>query len=79
MVIDGGGLVTLSGGGKHRILYQNTCDQRLVWTTSHCNDQATPKLVLRNLTFTRGNSTGSLTRRAVGEARCSSAAAGSRW
>ena len=59
-MIDGGGLVTLSGGGKHRILYQNTCDQRLVWTTSHCNDQATPKLVLRNLTFTRGNSTGSL-------------------
>ena len=60
LVIDGGGLVTLSGGGKHRILYQNTCDQRLVWTTSHCNDQATPKLVLRNLTFTRGNSTGLL-------------------
>ena len=59
-MIDGGGLVTLSGGGKHRILYQNTCDQRLVWTTSHCKDQATPKLVLRNLTFTRGNSTGSL-------------------
>jgi hypothetical protein len=61
VVIDGGGLVTLSGGGKHRILYQNTCDQRLVWTTSHCQDQATPKLVLRNLTFTRGSSTGSLT------------------
>jgi hypothetical protein len=60
VVIDGGGLVTLSGGGKHRILYQNTCDRRLVWTTSHCQDQATPKLVLRNLTFTRGNSTGSL-------------------
>jgi hypothetical protein len=58
VVIDGGGKVTLSGGGKHRILYQNTCDKRLVWTTSHCNNQATPKLVLRNLTFTRGNSTG---------------------
>ena len=27
VVIDGGGLVTLSGGGKRRILYQNTCDQ----------------------------------------------------
>ena len=59
VVIDGGGLVTLSGGGKRRILYQNTCDQRLTWTTSHCQDQATPKLVLRNLTFTRGNATGS--------------------
>ena len=60
VVIDGGGLVTLSGGGKHRILYQNTCDERLTWTTSHCQDQATPKLVLRHLTLTRGNSTGSL-------------------
>src|SRR3954451_14123725 len=60
VVIDGGGLVTLSGGGRTRILYQDTCDQRLTWTTSHCQDQATPKLVLRNLTFTRGDSTGSL-------------------
>jgi hypothetical protein len=61
VVIDGGGKVTLSGGGKTRILYQNTCEKRLTWTTSHCNDQATPKLVLRNLTFTHGNSTGQLT------------------
>ena len=60
VVIDGGGLVTLSGGGRTRILYQNTCDQRLTWTTSHCQDQATPKLVLRHLTFTRGDSTGAL-------------------
>jgi hypothetical protein len=60
VVIDGGGKVTLSGGGKTRILYQNTCDKRLTWTTSHCDDQATPKLVLRNLTFTHGNSTGQL-------------------
>jgi len=59
VVIDGGGLVTLSGGGRTRILYQNTCDQRLTWTTSHCQDQAAPKLVLRGLTFTRGDSTGS--------------------
>jgi hypothetical protein len=60
VVIDGGGLVTLSGGGTTRILYQDTCDQRLAWTTSHCQDQATPKLVLRDLTFTRGDSTGQL-------------------
>ena len=26
IVIDGGGLVTLSGGGQRRILYMNTCD-----------------------------------------------------
>lgn len=58
VVLDGGGLVTLSGGGKRRILYQNTCDQRQVWTTSHCQDQATPRLEIRNLTFADGNSTG---------------------
>ena len=28
VVIDGGGLVTLSGGGQRRILYQNTCDPK---------------------------------------------------
>jgi hypothetical protein len=58
VVLDGRGLVTLSGGGKRRILYQNTCDQRQIWTTSHCDDQATPRLVVQNLTFSKGNSTG---------------------
>ncbi len=33
IVIDGGGLVTLSGGGAMRILYMNTCDPAQVWTT----------------------------------------------
>jgi hypothetical protein len=58
VVLDGRGLVTLSGGGKRRILYQNTCDQRQKWTTSHCDDQATPRLVVQNLTFAGGNATG---------------------
>ncbi len=58
VVLDGRGRVTLSGGGKRRILYQNTCDQRLVWITSHCQDQATPALVVQNMTFADGNSTG---------------------
>jgi hypothetical protein len=58
VVLDGGGLVTLSGGGKRRILYQNTCDRRQTWTTSHCDDQATPRLVVQNLTFAEGNATG---------------------
>jgi hypothetical protein len=58
VVLDGRGLVTLSGGGKRRILYQNTCDRRQTWTTSHCDDQATPRLVVQNLTFAQGNSTG---------------------
>jgi hypothetical protein len=59
VVIDGGGKVTLSGGGVRRILYMNTCDKRQVWTTSHCYNQARPHLVVQNLTLTRGNATGS--------------------
>jgi polymorphic membrane protein len=58
VVLDGRGLVTLSGGGKRRILYQNTCDRRQTWTTSHCDDQATPRLVVRDMTFANGNATG---------------------
>jgi hypothetical protein len=58
VVLDGRGLVTLSGGGKRRILYQDTCDQRQRWTTSHCDDQATPRLVVQNLTFADGNAAG---------------------
>jgi hypothetical protein len=58
VVLDGGGKVTLSGGGRHRILYMNTCDQAQGWTTSHCNDQADPQLTVQNLTFADGNSTG---------------------
>jgi hypothetical protein len=60
IVIDGGGLVTLSGGGKRRILYMDTCDKAQGWTTSHCDNQSTPALTVQNLTFTNGNSTGQL-------------------
>ena len=55
VVIDGGGLVTLSGGGRTRILYMNTCDPDLVWTTSHCDDQDHPRLTVQNLTFAGGD------------------------
>jgi len=55
IVIDGGGKVTLSGGGRVRILYQNTCDPDQVWTTSHCDDQDHPRLTVQNLTFVDGN------------------------
>jgi hypothetical protein len=51
IVIDGGGKVTLSGAGRVRILYQNTCDSDQVWTTDHCNDQDHPRLTVQNLTF----------------------------
>ncbi len=59
VVLDGGGLVTLSGAGRRRILYMDTCDRTQVWTTSHCQDQATPALTIERLTLTNGNSTGS--------------------
>jgi hypothetical protein len=58
VVLDGGGKVTLSGGGARRILYMDTCDPAQVWTTSHCQDQATPTLTIQNMTFRDGNSTG---------------------
>ncbi|MFV8753031.1 hypothetical protein ACNOYE_20990 [Nannocystaceae bacterium ST9] len=58
IVIDGGGLVTLSGAGAHRILYMNTCDPDQVWTTDHCQDQDHPRLTVQNLTFVDGNATG---------------------
>ncbi|HEX3689811.1 MAG TPA: hypothetical protein VHV28_08940 [Solirubrobacteraceae bacterium] len=58
VVLDGGGLVTLSGGGRRRILYMDTCDPAQVWTTSHCQDQAAPRLVVQNITLTAGDSTG---------------------
>jgi hypothetical protein len=61
LVLDGGGRVTLSGGGKRRILYMNTCDQAQGWTTSHCQDQESPQLTVQNLTFADGNSTGDMT------------------
>jgi predicted outer membrane repeat protein len=60
VVIDGGGLVTLSGKGRRRILYMDTCDRAQVWTTSHCQDQASPKLIVQNLAFADGNSSGQL-------------------
>src|SRR5690349_8497972 len=58
VVLDGGGKVTLSGGGARRILYMDTCDPAQHWTTSHCQDQPEPRLVVQNLAFTGGNSTG---------------------
>ncbi|MFG2037122.1 hypothetical protein [Dactylosporangium sp. NPDC048998] len=61
VVIDGGGKVTLSGEGKRRILYQNTCDKAQEWTTGHCQDQETPALTVQNIAFADGNSTGDKT------------------
>lgn len=58
LVLDGGGKVTLSGGGARRIVYQNSCDQSLVWTSPNCDFQDSPKTTLQNITFADGNSSG---------------------
>ncbi|MBL4685618.1 MAG: hypothetical protein JKY37_13570 [Nannocystaceae bacterium] len=58
IVLDGAGLVTLSGGGTSRILYMNTCDEAQRWTTAECQNQDHPRLTVQNLTFVDANSTG---------------------
>ena len=58
VVLDGGGLVTLSGQEARRILYQNTCDQAQGWTTPHCDNQDHPRLTVQNITFADGNASG---------------------
>jgi hypothetical protein len=52
VVLDGGGLVTLSGGGKHRILYSDTCAG--TWSTDDCVSQPYPRIVVQNITFEDG-------------------------
>lgn len=52
VVIDGGGLVTLDGGGKRRILYSDTCAGH--WSTDDCVDQPYPQVVLQNITLANG-------------------------
>jgi hypothetical protein len=52
VVLDGGGLVTLSGGGKRRILFSDTCAG--TWSTDDCVDQPYPQVVVQNITFKDG-------------------------
>jgi hypothetical protein len=52
VVLDGGGLVTLSGGGNRRILYSDTCAG--TWSTDDCVDQPFPRIVVQNITFADG-------------------------
>ncbi len=60
-VLDGGGKVTLSGGNARRILYQNTCDSSLGRSGTDCLQQTNTQLIVQNLTFADGNSTGEMT------------------
>jgi hypothetical protein len=57
VVLDGGGLVTLNGGGKHQILYLDTCDPKQKITTSDCYNQQWPRLIVQNIKLENGNST----------------------
>jgi hypothetical protein len=52
VVLDGGGLVTLSGGGKRRILFSDTCAG--TWSTGDCVNQQYPQIVVQNITFRDG-------------------------
>src|SRR5579864_1050640 len=52
VVLDGGGLVTLSGGGKRRILFSDTCAGH--WSTGDCVNQPYPQIVVQNITFANG-------------------------
>ncbi|HEX3976002.1 MAG TPA: hypothetical protein VHW96_07035 [Solirubrobacteraceae bacterium] len=52
VVLDGGGLVTLSGGAKRRILSSDTCAG--TWSTDDCVNQPYPQIVVQNITFKDG-------------------------
>jgi hypothetical protein len=52
VVLDGGGLITLSGGGRRRILYSDTCAG--TWSTDDCVNQPYPQIVVQNITFEDG-------------------------
>ena len=52
VVLDGGGLITLSGGGKRRILFSDTCAG--TWSTNDCVNQPYPRIVVQNITFADG-------------------------
>ncbi|HVB44438.1 MAG TPA: hypothetical protein VNF47_17305 [Streptosporangiaceae bacterium] len=56
VVLDGGGKVTLNGGGARQILYMNTCDRAQKITTEDCYDQQRPRLIVQNITMADGYS-----------------------
>ncbi|HET9649165.1 MAG TPA: DUF4082 domain-containing protein, partial [Microlunatus sp.] len=58
LVIDGGGTVTLSGGGANRILYTDTCDTSLGSVSGNClYAPSGPQVTVQNITFADGNAT----------------------
>ena len=57
MRLDGGGLVTLSGGGLRGIYYSNSCEETFGWVTDRCDLQTTLHVSFVNIGFTKGNAT----------------------
>jgi hypothetical protein len=58
LVIDGGGKVTLSGGGARRILYVDTCDSSLGTVSGNClYAPQWPQVTVQNITMADGNAT----------------------
>ena len=58
LVLDGGGTVTLSGGGSNRILYIDTCDTSLGTVSGNClYAPQWPQVTVQNLTMADGNAT----------------------
>jgi hypothetical protein len=56
-VIDGGGLVTLSGNDERGIFYANTCEESFGWLSDRCDLQTSPLVVFQNIVLKGGNAT----------------------
>jgi hypothetical protein len=58
LVVDGGGLVTLSGGDARRILYIDTCDTTLGSVSGNClYAPQWPRVTVQRITMADGNAT----------------------
>jgi hypothetical protein len=58
MTLDGGGLVTLSGGGVRGIYYANACEDDFGWLSNRCDLETRPHITFQNITFADGNAQG---------------------
>lgn len=58
LVVDGGGRVTLSGGGQRGIYYANACEEALGWLGEACRKETRPHVTFTDITFVDGNAQG---------------------
>lgn len=57
MSLDGGGKITLDGGGTVGIFYANSCQEGFGWLSSRCDLDKTLLIQFKNITFINGNAT----------------------